>query len=84
MCVPRQALLGGLMARIAREGHRPTPDELRALLSAGIPAGEYFIVSVPDESANEWQEASRLETFSAAAQRVTLADGDRKTLEIKR
>jgi hypothetical protein len=40
MCIPRQALLGGLLSRISREGHRPSPDELRSLLAAGLSATE--------------------------------------------
>ena len=50
----------------------------------GLPAGEYFVVIVTDEMASEWQEASRLETLSSAAQRVTLADGEKKMLELRR
>lgn len=50
----------------------------------GLPAGEYFLVVVPDEAAAEWQEASQLETLAKTAQRVTLADGDKKRVELKR
>ena len=70
---------------VGRRRFRSTPASRTGVFTvAGIPAGEYFIVAVPDEAANEWQEASRLEALSAAAQRVTLVDGDRKTMEIKR
>jgi hypothetical protein len=53
-------------------------------VAGGLPAGEYFIAVVPDEDTNEWQEAGKLETLSRDAQRVTLADGDKKTIEMKR
>jgi hypothetical protein len=51
---------------------------------AALPAGEYFVIAVPDEAANEWQEVGQLESLSTTAQRVALLDGDRKTLEIRR
>jgi len=70
---------------VGRRRFRSTPaSRSGAFTIAGIPAGEYFVVAVPDEAANEWQETSRLEALAAAAQRVPLVDGDRKTMEIKR
>ena len=36
MCIPREALLSGLLLRIERDGHTPTGRELAALLGLGI------------------------------------------------
>jgi hypothetical protein len=49
-----------------------------------VPAGEYFVIAVPDDDAADWQEVSRLETLSRSALRVQLADGDKKTIAVKR
>jgi hypothetical protein len=55
-----------------------------AVTIALLPAGEYFLAVVPDEAAAEWQEPSQLETLARTAQRVRLADGEKKTVELKR
>jgi hypothetical protein len=47
-------------------------------------AGEYFVAVVPDESASEWQEATQLDALSKGAQRLTLADGEKKLMEVRR
>jgi hypothetical protein len=49
-----------------------------------LPAGEYFIVSVPDEDTNDWQEMAKFELLSRGAQRVQVSDGEKKTVEVKR
>jgi len=49
----------------------------------GLPAGDYFYVVIPDEAAVDWQIASRLETLSRNASRITLADGQSVTLTVR-
>jgi len=51
---------------------------------SGLPSGEYFVVVAPDDATVDWQEATRLEVLSRTAQRVQVADGDKKTLDVKR
>jgi hypothetical protein len=49
----------------------------------GLPAGDYFIVSTTGLD-NDWQERGRLEALTRKAQRLTLADGDKRSIEVKR
>jgi hypothetical protein len=50
----------------------------------GLPAGNYLMVLVSDGVREDWQDAASLEALEKKAARVTLADGDRKTVEIRR
>jgi hypothetical protein len=48
-----------------------------------LPAGEYFIAAVPDKIAADWQNPKFLEGLAADATRVRLAEGDRRTQNVK-
>jgi hypothetical protein len=37
MCIPREALVSGLLLRVERDAAVPTPADLRALLDLGCP-----------------------------------------------
>jgi protocatechuate 3,4-dioxygenase beta subunit len=49
----------------------------------GLPAGDYYLVAVDSTSSREWQDPKFLETAARVATRVTLVDGDKKTLDLK-
>jgi hypothetical protein len=50
-----------------------------------LPAGEYFVaVGSTSQDAVGWQEQARIEALSRRAQRVTLTEGVRATVEIRR
>ncbi len=55
-----------------------------AFTMAGLPDGEYLLVTVPDMQAADWLDPERLELWSRLATRITLAPGERKTVEVKR
>jgi hypothetical protein len=48
-----------------------------------MPAGDYYVIAVPEESASDWQDASFLETLARSAMHVTLNEGDQKTLDLR-
>ena len=50
----------------------------------GLPAGEYFVAVAPDEAAVDWLQESRLDALARAAQRVQVADGEQKTIGVRR
>ena len=52
--------------------------------ASDIPGGEYLVVLVADLEAFDWQESSRLDELSRRAQRVTVNDGEKKTIEVRR
>jgi len=69
----------------ARRRFRAVAVRLGGLFSAsGLPAGDYLLAAVPDEATLEWQDAGRLEALARTALGVTLADGERKTVEVRR
>lgn len=55
-----------------------------AFAAAGLPPGEYFVVAVPDEAADGWMEARRLETLTRTAERVLVAEGGKVTVTLRR
>jgi hypothetical protein len=51
---------------------------------AGLPAGEYFVVAVPDEATAEWIDPRRLDVLARTAERVLVPDGGKVTVTIRR
>ncbi len=49
----------------------------------GLPAGAYLVVAVADDAVPDWQDPTTLQTLARMATRVTLADGDTRSLEMK-
>jgi hypothetical protein len=48
-----------------------------------VPAGDYFIVAVSDIEPGEWNDPDVLTQLRERATRVTIADGERKTVDLK-
>jgi hypothetical protein len=48
-----------------------------------LPAGDYYVAAVPDEVSRDWQEPAFLEALSRVAARVKIADGDKKTQDLR-
>ena len=46
-----------------------------------LPAGEYFVVAVPERMAADWQNPKFLEGLTADATRVRLPEGDKRIAE---
>lgn len=51
---------------------------------ANLPAGDYFVVTGTTSDTVGWQEQTRLDAFSRGAQRISLTDGARATVEVRR
>ena len=51
--------------------------------TVNVPAGGYFIVAVTDIEQGEWNDPDVLAQLRERATRVTIADGERKTLDLK-
>jgi hypothetical protein len=49
-----------------------------------IPPGVYYVVGVHDAVASEWSNPTVLEQLVSAASRVTIAEGDNKTVAVRR
>ncbi len=48
-----------------------------------VPAGEYFVTAVNDLENGEWFDPSVLEQLSTSALTITLADGEKKTQDLR-
>jgi hypothetical protein len=48
-----------------------------------LPAGEYFVVAVRDNSGSEWQDPVLMESLARSATRVQIPDGDRRVLDLR-
>jgi Carboxypeptidase regulatory-like domain len=51
---------------------------------SNIPAGEYFVTSVPDALTDTWQDPKTLDLLSRSAVRVVIADGEKRTQDLKK
>ena len=49
----------------------------------GLPAGEYYVAALTDINLNELYEPSFLDSIVGAALKITLADGEKKTQDLK-
>ena len=56
---------------------RPATDG--AFTIKGVPAGEYFLVALPDVEPGEWNDASFLEALTKSSTTVTLREGETTT-----
>jgi hypothetical protein len=48
-----------------------------------LPAGEYYVVAIPEKVAADWQNPKFLEGLTSDASRVRLADGEKRTQNVK-
>jgi hypothetical protein len=48
----------------------------------GLPIGDYFVAAVSDESLGDWQAPKVLQAIVGVATRITLGDGEKKTLQL--
>lgn len=51
---------------------------------AELPAGDYFVMVANATDLLDWTDPARLDVFSRRAQRVTLSDGAKQTVEVRR
>jgi hypothetical protein len=60
---------------------RPASDGNYRL--AGLPAGEYFVAAVTDIDPGQLYDPAFLELLSASSFKITIADGEKKTQDLK-
>jgi hypothetical protein len=51
--------------------------------SVNLPPGEYYVIAVPDDQAADWQDPRFLDAAGRAAARITIADGERRTRDLR-
>jgi protocatechuate 3,4-dioxygenase beta subunit len=60
-----------------------TRPNLNDVYTAQVPAGDYFIAALADIEPGEWNDPDVLAGLRDRAMRVTIADGERKTIDLK-
>ena len=63
-----------LAIRVDRNGHFQTPN---------LPAGNYLLAAVPDESTANWQDPKVLQTLARQATSITLGEGEGRSATLK-
>jgi hypothetical protein len=58
-------------------------DRTGAFRFAGLPAGDYYVVAVPDSAATDWRDPRVLTSLTRAATRVRLDDGARHSQQLR-
>jgi len=48
-----------------------------------MPAGDYYVVAIREEFSSEWQDPKYLELLAGAATRVSLGEGERRTIDLQ-
>jgi hypothetical protein len=48
-----------------------------------LPAGEYLVAAVTDVDQDEWQDPAFLERLQSASVKVPIAEGEKKTLDLR-
>jgi hypothetical protein len=59
------------------------PDANGTLKIVGLPPGEYYTVALTDAAESDIADPGFLEQLASASSKVTLADGDKKTQNLK-
>ncbi len=72
-------IAGNMSPRRSRTTMTSTTGNYRI---AGLPPGDYLIVAVSPDLLVELQDAQLVNTLARSATRVTLADGDKRTLPL--
>ena len=69
----------------ARRRYRAAPfSPAGNVVLDGLPAGDYVVVVTTSADYQNWQDPAHLEALSRKGQRVTLVDGDKRTMEVRR
>ena len=69
----------GLSPRRVREARTNVRGEFAI---ASLPPGDYYAVAVPRQQSTDWRETKTLETLSRLATRITIVEGEHKTLDL--
>jgi hypothetical protein len=50
---------------------------------SGIPAGDYYIVAVPEDQAADWRDPAMLDALARVATQLSIADGDTRSVALQ-
>jgi hypothetical protein len=67
----------------ARRVQAVRPDADGRYVIRDLPAGEYLVTAVTDVDQDEWQDPALLDKLVAASAKVTIAEGEKKVLDVR-
>jgi hypothetical protein len=67
----------------ARRVQAVRPDASGRYVIANLPAGDYLVAAVTDVDQDEWFDPAFLEKLVEASAKVTIAEGERKTFDLR-
>ena len=67
----------------ARRMRSTRPSASGEFSFTSLPAGDYYVVAIPDEHAVDWQDTGSLDLFARMATRLTIAEGDQRTVDLR-
>jgi hypothetical protein len=50
---------------------------------SSLPAGDYYVAAIADEQSAEWREPKTLDALARIATRVTILEGEHKTVTLR-
>jgi hypothetical protein len=59
------------------------PDARGEFAISSLPPGDYFVVAVPEDQADNWRDPSTLELLARVASIITILDGEHKTINLQ-
>jgi len=59
------------------------PSTTGAYTVTSMPAGEYYVVAVPEEQSANWQDPKRLAELALQAARVRIVDGETHVQDLR-
>ena len=67
----------------SRRGAMSRPSSAGRYEIKGLPPGEYLVVAMTDVEYGDWWDPALLERLAPAASKITLSEGESKTLDLK-
>ena len=76
-------LLPAYLQQLEMESNGKRVDREGRYQTAGLPAGDYIAVAIPEETSANWPDPAVLRALARAGTTVTIGDGDSRSLALK-
>jgi carboxypeptidase family protein len=83
LAFPLDRAMWGATGNSPRRMRTARADEDGSYLFPSLPAGDYYVVAVRETFEDEWMDPGFLESIAGAAEQVRLAEGERKTQDLR-
>ena len=73
----------GYGSRFPRRARSTGVSAIGTFAFAALPPGDYFVAAIPDALLDTWQDPKVLDALSRSATRVSLAENEKRTVDLK-